>query len=106
MKTSLIIICTAIFMGTALSVVAGGDPSAGKSKAMICSSCHGVDGNSPDPDINPSVAGMDEDYLYDATKAYTDGRKEHNVMRAMLMNFSDQDIADISAYYANQNADD
>jgi cytochrome c553 len=48
---------------------------------------------------------MDENYLFTATKAYVDGEREHEIMRAMLLEFSDRDIANISAFYASQEAE-
>ena len=105
MKQAVIIACMAVLAGTTAVTAAGGDPVAGKARAAICSTCHGVDGNSPDPEVNPSLAGMDENYLFTATKAYANGEREHEIMRAMLLDFSDQDIANIAAFYASQEAE-
>jgi cytochrome c553 len=105
MKQSVIIACMVILAGNTAVAATGGDPVAGRTRAAICSTCHGVDGNSPDPEVNPSLAGMDENYLFTATKAYVDGEREHEIMRAMLLEFSDRDIANISAFYASQEAE-
>ena len=51
-----------------------GDIEAGKSKAMLCSACHGQDGNSINPDW-PSLAGQHEKYLTNALTAYKNGTR-------------------------------
>lgn len=90
------------------SVMAEGDPEAGKTKAIICSACHGTDGNSV-IDMHPKLAGQQATYLekqmYDFRSADQTGGKEGRndpIMNGMVMMFNDQDIQDVSAFYASQ----
>lgn len=89
-----------------------GDANAGKAKAVVCSACHGVDGNSM-INIYPKIAGQHANYLEKQLKDFraaaksggTNGRMDP-VMSSMSVALSDQDIADISAYYASQKQTD
>lgn len=100
----------ATILGSALLVaasgvaVAGGDAAAGKTKAASCGGCHGANGISAAPDVNPSLAGMDEAALVAAMKEYKDGTRDHATMKVMVMSLSDGDMADIAAFYASQPA--
>ncbi|MBT8114251.1 MAG: cytochrome c [Arenicella sp.] len=79
-----------------------GDAEAGKSKAATCAACHGADGISI-ADIYPNLAGQKEGYLVSATKAYRDGTRTGGmtaVMAPMATGLSDEDIADLAAYYS------
>ena len=80
---------------------ADGDPEAGKSKASICSACHGMDGNSQIAEW-PKIAGQHEGYLARQTRMVRDQQREVAQMYPIVMNLSDEDIADISAWYASQ----
>jgi len=89
---------------------AAGDAKAGQSKAAVCGACHGVDGNSPAPNF-PKLAGQGERYLLkqmqDIKAGSTPGAAEgvgRKVleMTAMLDPLSDQDLADIAAYFSSQ----
>ena len=85
-----------------------GNPEAGKSKAIVCSACHGQDGNSM-IDMYPKIAGQHKPYLQkqlmDFRSASKTGGKEGRmdpIMSGMAAGLSDQDIYDISAYYSSQ----
>jgi cytochrome c553 len=80
---------------------ADGDPEAGKSKASVCSACHGMDGNSQIAEW-PKIAGQHEGYLARQTRMVRDQQREVPQMYPIVMNLSDEDIADISAWYASQ----
>lgn len=83
---------------------AAGDAAAGAAKAAICAGCHGIDGNSVIP-MYPKLAGQHAAYLESAIKAYqTQDRKGGNAvqMYAMVAALSDQDIADLAAYFASK----
>ena len=75
-----------------------GDIEAGKSKAMLCSACHGADGNSINPEW-PSLAGQHEKYLVDAVTAYKNGTRNNAVMGPLVMSLSQKDIEDLAAFY-------
>jgi cytochrome c553 len=84
---------------------AGGDAAAGKTKAASCGGCHGANGISAAPDVNPSLAGMDETAQIQAMMEYKDGTRDHATMKVLVMPLSDQDMADIAAFYASQPAE-
>ncbi len=91
-----------LFIATASAVSAqAGDPEAGQQKAATCAACHGMDGNSQ-VTIWPKIAGQHEDYLARQTRMVRDQQREVPTMYPLVMNLSDQDIADISAWYAQQ----
>ena len=78
--------------------LATGDAAAGESKVAVCAACHGADGNSLAPNF-PKLAGLGEKYL---TKQLTDikaGTRSIVEMTGLLNAMSDQDLADIAAFY-------
>lgn len=76
-----------------------GDPQAGATKAITCSGCHGMDGNSPSPEW-PSLAGQSADYVYRQTVMFRDRERINVLMEPFVEGLSNQDIADISAHFA------
>ena len=82
-------------------VFAQGDAAAGKAKSALCGSCHGVDGNSALA-MNPKLAGQGAGYLYKQLVEFKSGVRQNATMAAMVMSLSDQDMLDLSAYYASQ----
>ncbi len=83
------------------TAVAAGDAAAGKAKTAACVACHGPDGNSPAPTF-PKLAGQGERYLLKQLHDIKSQVRPVPVMLGLLDNFSDQDLADISAYFASQ----
>lgn len=86
-----------------------GDATAGKAKSATCAACHGADGNAP-VNIYPKLAGQNAEYLYKQLKdlklGMTSGGSEGRmdpVMSGMTMALSDQDMRDLSAYFASLN---
>jgi cytochrome c553 len=77
-----------------------GDPEAGKQKAMTCSACHGADGNSMIPSF-PKLAGLGEKYLLTQMQHIREGVRPVAQMAGQVDNLSDQDLADIAAYYTS-----
>ena len=78
-----------------------GDATAGQAKAAVCGACHGPDGNSPAPNF-PKLAGQGERYLTKQMHDIKDGKRTVLEMTGLLTNLSDQDLADIAAYFASQ----
>ncbi len=78
-----------------------GDIEAGKAKSAICASCHGPNGNSVNP-LWPNLAGQKEQYLVKQIKAFRDGTRQDPMMAPMVAALSDEDIANLAAYYASQ----
>ncbi|MBS9403435.1 cytochrome c [Halomonas sp. TRM85114] len=87
----------------ALETQAAGDPEAGEGKISTCAACHGTDGIGTAP-IYPNLAGQKATYLENSMKAYRDDQRG-GAMAAMMTpqakGLSDEDIADIAAYYAS-----
>ena len=80
---------------------AAGDATAGQGKAAVCGACHGADGNSVAPNF-PKLAGQGERYLLKQMSDIKAGNRTVVEMTGMLDNLSEQDLADIAAYFASQ----
>ncbi|OLF51353.1 c-type cytochrome [Pseudomonas chlororaphis] len=80
---------------------AAGDAAAGQAKAAVCGACHGPDGNSMAPNF-PKLAGQGERYLNKQLHDIKSGKRQVLEMTGLLTNLSDQDLADLSAYFASQ----
>ncbi|MGD9602890.1 MAG: cytochrome c [Gammaproteobacteria bacterium] len=74
----------------------------GKTKAMPCSACHGMDGNSTLNPEWPSLAGQHAGYMVAQLQAFKSGARKNPNMNGMAATLSDEDMADIAAYYAGQ----
>ncbi|MDG9929031.1 MULTISPECIES: c-type cytochrome [unclassified Pseudomonas] len=79
-----------------------GDAEAGQAKTAVCGACHGADGNSPAPNF-PKLAGQGERYLLKQMHDIKGGKRVVLEMTGMLDPLSEQDLADIAAYFASQN---
>jgi cytochrome c553 len=71
--------------------------------AQRCDRCHGVAGNSTDPRL-PALAAPRPEYLERVMHAYQKGERRSKAMSAMLDGLSENDIADLAAYYSRQKA--
>jgi cytochrome c553 len=80
---------------------AAGDAAAGEAKAAVCGACHGPDGNSMAPNF-PKLAGQGERYLTKQLKEIKDGKRVVLEMTGLLNGMSDQDLADLAAYFASK----
>lgn len=80
-------------------LLAGGDAAAGKKKSESCTGCHGMNGKSNNP-AYPNLAGQKGMYLEKAIKAYKTGERKDAMMGSFVSALSDQDIADLAAFYA------
>lgn len=96
-----IIVSLLLCLGLIGAVQAAGDPAAGQAKTIVCGACHGVDGNSPVANF-PKLAGQGERYLLKQMQDIKSGARPVVEMTGMLDPLSDQDMADIAAYYAAQ----
>lgn len=81
--------------------MAEGDAAAGKTKATACFACHGPDGNSAAPTF-PKLAGQNARYLMKQIHDIKTGARSVPAMAGQTDNLSDQDIADIAAYFSAQ----
>lgn len=85
------------------STSTAGDVSAGQSKSAVCAGCHGPDGNSPSGNF-PKIAGQHEKYLFKQLQDYKSGARKNALMAGQVANLSEQDMRDLAAYYAAQDA--
>ncbi|HZH42553.1 MAG TPA: cytochrome c [Lysobacter sp.] len=69
---------------------------------QACIDCHGAAGNAPIDPSYPLLAGQYQDYLAHTLLGYRDGRREHALMSPQAKGLTDQQIADLSAYFATQ----
>ncbi|MES9974081.1 MAG: c-type cytochrome, partial [Candidatus Thiodiazotropha sp.] len=81
---------------------AAGNADEGKNKAAICAGCHGADGNSPINPLWPKIAAQSPRYIEKQIKDFKSGARVDQTMSPMAMPLSDQDIADLAAYYSSQ----
>lgn len=80
-----------------------GDPAAGRDKNSMCAGCHSIPGykaSFPEVYQVPLIGGQHEVYLVNSLKAYRSGERNHPTMRAIARGLTDQDIADLAAFYA------
>jgi len=82
---------------------AEGSAEAGQAKSATCVACHGVDGNSVNPEW-PSIAGQHPDYIVKQLKAFKNGERQNVLMTPMATTLSEADMADLAAYFSKQTA--
>ncbi len=95
------IVSLLLALGLAGAAQAAGDPAAGQAKAVVCGACHGVDGNSALANF-PKLAGQGERYLLKQMQDIKSGARPVVEMTGMLEPLSEQDMADVAAYFASQ----
>lgn len=82
---------------------AAGDAASGQKKAAMCIGCHGIPNyRASFPEIHqvPMISGQGAKYIVSALNAYKKGERKHPTMRGIAASLSDQDMADLAAYYA------
>ena len=104
-KTLTTIFALAVAMGTAFvqAEEVKGDVKAAEGKIAMCVGCHGImEYKTAFPEVYrvPKIAGQNEAYIAAALHEYAKGTRRHPSMRGVSMSLSDQDIADLAAYYA------
>ena len=104
-KTLTTLFALAVASVTALSHAqeAKGDVEAGKQKIAMCIGCHGIKGyQSSFPEVYkvPMISGQSANYIAASLHAYKKGDRKHPTMRSIAATLTDQDIADLSAYYS------
>lgn len=81
---------------------ARGDAVAGAQKAQeVCASCHGPDGNGPNP-IYPRLAGQYPDYLVKVLKDYKSGARKNAIMSGFVAGLSQRDMENLAAHFSRQ----
>jgi len=81
------------------ALAADGDPAAGRRKALQCQTCHGLDGMSKLPEA-PHIAGQPEPYLIKSMNDFRQGIRKNEMMDVVAKELTDQDVADLAAYYS------
>ena len=92
--------CTTVLSANAQDVK--GDAKAGEKKTALCLGCHGINGYQASfPEIYkvPKISGQGAKYVVSALTAYKKGDRKHPTMGGIALGLSDQDIADLAAYY-------
>lgn len=93
----------ALALALSTNLFAAGDPEAGKVKATTCMGCHGIPGYTnvyPTYKV-PKLGGQHAEYIVAALTAYKNGERSHSTMEAQAGSLSEQDMADIAAFFAN-----
>lgn len=106
--TVLVAVLAAGFASHAVAEDMKGDAAVGAGKVAMCVGCHGIVGYQASfPEIYkvPKISGQGAKYITSALIAYKQGDRKHPTMRAIGESLSDQDIADVAAYYAASGAD-
>jgi cytochrome c553 len=99
-KLHLTLIASALLIPLAGGAYAAGDAAAGKGKSATCTSCHGANGEG-NKEPNTKIAGLDTAKFTAAIAAYKAGTKKHMMMEMFAKKLSDEDVADLAAYYAS-----
>ena len=97
MKQLLCILLIAVCAVPGSDVLAG-DAAAGQAKSGTCAGCHGAAGISKNP-MWPNLAGQQQGYLVKQLKAFRDGSRSDPMMTPMAKPLSDEDIANLAAWY-------
>ncbi len=95
---SLFVLCS---LGVSAGALADGSAEKGESKATACTACHGPGGNSVNPEW-PSLAGQGQAYIHKQLQAFKGGARKNPLMTPMAMGLSEEDMADLGAYFAAQ----
>jgi cytochrome c553 len=88
-------------LGWSAPSLAAGSKEAGQAKSATCMACHGMDGNSVNPEW-PNLAAQHPSYILRQLGAFKAGERKNDLMSPMAMILSDEDMADLAAYYSSQ----
>ena len=97
-------IAVSCFVASPTMAADAGKPDASRAKVAMCIGCHGIPGyraSFPEVYSVPMIAGQNDKYIQAALHAYAKGDRSHPTMNAIATSLSDQDIADLAAYYSN-----
>ena len=84
---------------------APGDPNKGRQKVAMCQGCHGIPGwRTAVPEVYrvPKLSGQNPQYIVAALKQYKSGDRGHPSMKAIAASLTDDDMANLAAYYAQE----
>ncbi len=101
MNKWLVLAATISLTTSAATSMAAGDVAAGKAKSASCAGCHGMDGNSVNPEW-PNLAGQHAKYIAKQLGDFKAGKDRNNAtMSGMVAGLSPQDMSDLGAYFAS-----
>lgn len=92
----------ALTLAASITAVQAQDVEAGRTKVAMCIGCHGIPGYQASfPEVHkvPKIAGQNAAYIVASLAAYKKGERKHPTMRAIAGSMSEQDMADVAAYY-------
>ena len=98
MKRQIIANVSALILAVSANTAIAADVEAGKAKAVTCAGCHGANGISAVPNY-PNLAGQKAAYMVKQMKAFKEGTRTDPVMQPMMAPLSDEDMANLAAYY-------
>lgn len=111
MRPSRLILAAALSIGFAAQAQSpaapakmAGNAAAGKNKVYQCQGCHGIaDWKTAFPEVYrvPKLGGQKPEYIIASLRAYKSGERDFATMRGIAADLSEQDMADIAAYYAS-----
>ncbi len=93
-------ICAIAVSAATMATARAADPAAGRSKAKVCQTCHGIDGVGKMPTV-PNIAGESEIYLMKQLKAFRSGERQDPQMSIIAKPLTDDEIANLAAWYAS-----
>ena len=99
MKNVLLVAGLCGLFGIVGAAQAAGDAQAGKAKAGACAGCHGANGEGKKP--YPALTGKHEGEIVQALQDYKSGKRANPIMKSFATPLSDQDMANLAAYYAS-----
>ena len=98
--------CVALSTGVAVAAIGplphawSADAAAGREKAKMCQTCHGIEGVGKMPDV-PNIGGESATYLTRQLTAFRSGERKHEQMSVIAASLSDADIDDVAAWYSS-----
>lgn len=105
MKKTFALLALAGIANLAAAADVTGNADAAKNKVAMCIGCHGIAGYKatfPEVFQVPMIGGQSAKYIESALNQYKKGDRKNPSMRGIAAGLSDQDIADVAAYYAQQ----
>jgi cytochrome c553 len=98
-QSAVLLLMSGLFVAACDDFCAAGDIKSGRTKALMCQACHGLDGLSKVPDA-PNIAGQTEPYLVAQLQAFKSGARKSESMSLVVQPLSDTDIDDLAAYFS------
>ena len=100
MGSATILTAVLFVLSVPVSAHADGNAELGRTKSAPCTACHGEDGRGTAPNY-PVLAGQHREYLVHALTRYRSGQRKNAIMAGFATNLSDDDIADLAAWFAS-----